>query len=179
MSRNAVLEDKDGNQVMPITVGDNVYYNEQKTVNEKIDEIISGAVVVEAEQFHFKSQTVLPADSLVLLDTSNGFDEMRIYIDATTPTLAGGCGLQINDNTTVGITIVPPNPNATTGIIKVAINIKIIDSDYVCIDIIGSDNESYLIQNENVDYVKVEVGGSPSMVFSLGSTATVFTKEPN
>ena len=49
MSRNAVLQDKNGNQVMPITTGDNVYYDANTTVNEKINQIIGGSVVVNPE----------------------------------------------------------------------------------------------------------------------------------
>ncbi len=43
MSRNAVLEDKAGNQVMPITKGENVYYNNTRTANDMINFLSSKA----------------------------------------------------------------------------------------------------------------------------------------
>lgn len=42
MSRTAVLTDKSGEQVMPITKGECVYYDENTTINEKVDSMESG-----------------------------------------------------------------------------------------------------------------------------------------
>lgn len=42
MSYNAVLTDKKDEQVLPITIAENVFYNANKTVKQKIDEIIAG-----------------------------------------------------------------------------------------------------------------------------------------
>lgn len=42
MSYNAVLTDKNDEQVLPITTAENVFYSGSKTVKEAIDDIIEG-----------------------------------------------------------------------------------------------------------------------------------------
>lgn len=42
MSYNAVLTDKNDEQVLPITTAENVFYNSNKTIKEVVDDIIAG-----------------------------------------------------------------------------------------------------------------------------------------
>ena len=178
MSRNAVLQDKNGNQVMPITTGDNVYYDANTTVNEKINQIIGGSVVVNPEPWTYSQTATLSGDAITLINIADvSFDELKVYIKGSTNSVSGGINVYLNSNDTVSISLAEDLQNK--GIVDHCITLRKIDTDYMTAEVVGATGSVEVFENINLEKVEVKVMGAPSLRFETGTVATVFVKESN
>lgn len=178
MSRNAVLQDKDGNQVMPITTGDAVYYDANTTVKDKIDQIIGGSVVVNPEPWEYDQSTELTSNAITLININDvTFDEIKIYIEGSTNTVSGVIDVYINENDYAQIGLVEGLD--TKGIVNHCITFRKIGIDYLTAEVVGATGSVHVFENPNLQKIEIKVMGSPSLRFETGTIATVFKKESN